>query len=187
MAELNKMEEAITSWSLNEGQDSFKDHKTYCLRDWTDAWQWHCKSPQISRFVANLSGSILGAGPIAPAGIRSELDDLSSSSPLMLQFTDRLRFPPIGVYLARCKTFRRVFLLLPRWRETWVLQPYGRNGHSVGDVVPPDEANQSLSVVHKNAETPEEFWRHWKETTEKNSRSTACFGPYMPGWGDHAF
>ena len=28
MAELNKMEEAVTSWSLNEGQDSFKDHKT---------------------------------------------------------------------------------------------------------------------------------------------------------------
>ena len=33
MAELNKMEEAVTSWSLNEGHDSFKDHKTYCLRD----------------------------------------------------------------------------------------------------------------------------------------------------------
>ena len=32
MAELNKMEEAITSWSLNEGQGNVKDHKTYCLR-----------------------------------------------------------------------------------------------------------------------------------------------------------
>ena len=79
MAELNKMEEAITSWSLNEGRDSFKDHKTYCLRDWTDAWQCHYKSPQISRVGANLSRSILGAGPIAPVGIHSELNDLSSS------------------------------------------------------------------------------------------------------------
>ena len=38
MAELNKMEEAIISWSLNEGRDNFKDHKTYCLRDLTDTW-----------------------------------------------------------------------------------------------------------------------------------------------------
>ena len=37
MAVLNKMEEAVTSWSVNEGRDSFKDHKTYCLRNWTDA------------------------------------------------------------------------------------------------------------------------------------------------------
>ena len=35
IAELDKMEEAVTSWSLNEDCDSFKDHKTYCLRDWT--------------------------------------------------------------------------------------------------------------------------------------------------------
>ena len=79
MAELNKMQEAITSWSLNEGQDSFKDHKTYCLRDWEDAWWWHCKSPKILHFGADLSGSILGAGPIAPTGVHNKLDCLSSS------------------------------------------------------------------------------------------------------------
>ena len=38
MADLNKMQAAITSWFLNEDRDSFKDHETCCLRNWTDAW-----------------------------------------------------------------------------------------------------------------------------------------------------
>ena len=52
MADLNNMEEAVTSWSLNEGCDSFKGHKTYCLRDWTGAWQWHAANPQRFHVLA---------------------------------------------------------------------------------------------------------------------------------------
>ena len=52
MADLNKMQEAVTSWFLNEGRDSFKDHETYCLRNGTDAWQWHTANPPSFRVWA---------------------------------------------------------------------------------------------------------------------------------------
>ena len=80
MTDLNKMQKAGTSWFLNEGRDSFKDHEIYCLRNGTDAWQWYTANlPSFRVIGANLSGSILGAGSIAPSGVCSELDDRSSS------------------------------------------------------------------------------------------------------------
>ena len=52
---LKKMEEAVSSWSLKEGRDSFKEEKEYCLRDWTDAWQWHAANPPRLRVLAQTS------------------------------------------------------------------------------------------------------------------------------------
>ena len=51
MAELNKMEEAVNSSSLNEDRDSLKNHKTSCLRNWTDTWQWHTANPPRFRVL----------------------------------------------------------------------------------------------------------------------------------------
>ena len=73
MADLNNMEEAVTSWSLNEGRDSFKGRKTYCLRDWTGAWQWHTANPQRFRVLAQ---TCPGACPTALARVRSEFGRL---------------------------------------------------------------------------------------------------------------
>ena len=53
MAEfLKKMEETVISCSLKEGRDSFKEENTYCLRDWTDAGEWHTANPPRLRVVA---------------------------------------------------------------------------------------------------------------------------------------